>query len=215
VSLGKLAGDRSDSMIAKENITSIAHRRTIRRFTRCSMRRTVGMFQVESRARWRRCRGTSRSASDIVVQVAIIRPDDRGGMIAVLRSASGKLPVEYPHPASTDPQAHVGTLFKATAARAMVAANFTSGGAGSCGGDGVQRSMERMRHRAAARRMTRASGTAPGPDREVDHVVRVVRISSRTPRASRDYARRISNPSPAAFYVSLLNAWPVVYHRRR
>ena len=61
---------------------------------------SVGVFQVESRAQMATCRGSSRGCSDLVVEVALIRPGPiQGGSVhPYIKRRNGVEPVTYDHP---------------------------------------------------------------------------------------------------------------------
>ena len=157
---------------------------------------TIGMFQVESRAQMASLpRNAPKCFYDIVVQVAIIRPGPIvGGMIKpFFDRRQGKAPVEYPHPC-LEPilKRTLGVpLFQEQLLRiAMVAANFTGGEAEELRrAMGFKRSMERMVEIEKRLRdgMTKngIGARGAGPDRQVDHLVRALRL----PRVARGELR--------------------------
>ena len=159
------------------------------RSTRCSTRPTrSACFQVESRAQMASLpRNAPTCFYDIVVQVAIIRPGPIvGGMVKpFFDRRQGKVPVEYPHPSSSrSSKRTLGVpLFQEQLLKiAMVAANFTGGEAEELRrAMGFKRSMERMTEietRLRAGMTTNADRhRGAGADREVDHVVRALRLS--------------------------------------
>jgi error-prone DNA polymerase len=187
---------------------------------------TVGMFQVESRAQMASLpRNAPKKFYDIVVQVAIIRPGPIvGGMIRpFFDRRQGKVPVEYPHPC-LEPilKRTLGVpLFQEQLLRiAMVAANFTGGEAEELRrAMGFKRSMERM-HEIEKR--LRDGMTKNGIDEKAqDQIVRSITSfalygfpeSHAASFALIAYASAyLKARHPAAFYVSLLNAWPMGFY---
>ena len=187
---------------------------------------TVGMFQVESRAQMASLpRNAPKCFYDIVVQVAIIRPGPIvGGMIRpFFDRRQGKAPVEYPHPC-LEPilKRTLGVpLFQEQLLRiAMVAANFTGGEAEELRrAMGFKRSMERM---AEIEKRLRAGMTRNGIDPKAQEQI-VKSITSFAlygfPESHAASFALIAYASaylkahhPAAFYISLLNAWPMGFY---
>ena len=187
---------------------------------------TVGMFQVESRAQMASLpRNAPKCFYDIVVQVAIIRPGPIvGGMIRpFFDRRQGRAPVEYPHPC-LEPilKRTLGVpLFQEQLLRiAMVAANFTGGEAEELRrAMGFKRSMERMIDIEAR---LREGMTKNGIDQKAqDQIVKSITSfalygfpeSHAASFALIAYASAyIKARHPAAFYVSLLNAWPMGFY---
>ena len=187
---------------------------------------TIGMFQVESRAQMASLpRNAPKTFYDIVVQVAIIRPGPIvGGMIRpFFDRRQGKVPVEYPHPC-LEPilKRTLGVpLFQEQLLRiAMVAASFTGGEAEELRrAMGFKRSMERM-HDIEGR--LRGGMTKNGIDQKAqDQIVKSITSfalygfpeSHAASFALIAYASAyIKAHHPAAFYVSLLNAWPMGFY---
>src|SRR5207253_1172276 len=184
---------------------------------------TVGVFQVESRAQMASLpRNAPKCFYDIVVQVAIIRPGPIvGGMIKpFFDRRQGRAPVEYPHPC-LEPilKRTLGVpLFQEQLLRiAMVAANFTGGEAEELRrAMGFKRSMERMQE---IEKRLRAGMTKNGIDqRAQEQIVKSITSfalygfpeSHAASFALIAYASAyIKARHPAAFYISLLNAWPM------
>jgi error-prone DNA polymerase len=184
------------------------------------------MFQVESRAQMASLpRNAPKCFYDIVVQVAIIRPGPIvGGMIRpFFDRRQGKVPVEYPHPC-LEPilKRTLGVpLFQEQLLRiAMVAANFTGGEAEELRrAMGFKRSMERM---ADIEQRLRAGMTKNGIERAAqDQIVRSITSfalygfpeSHAASFALIAYASAyLKAHHPAAFYISLLNAWPMGFY---
>ncbi|MEO6260342.1 MAG: error-prone DNA polymerase, partial [Thermoanaerobaculia bacterium] len=187
---------------------------------------TIGMFQVESRAQMASLpRNAPTTFYDIVVQVAIIRPGPIvGGMIKpFFDRRQGKVPVEYPHPC-LEPilKRTLGVpLFQEQLLRiAMVAANFTGGEAEELRrAMGFKRSMERM---TEIERRLRAGMTVNNIDLPAqDQIVRSITSfalygfpeSHAASFALIAYASAyLKARHPAAFYISLLNAWPMGFY---
>jgi error-prone DNA polymerase len=187
---------------------------------------TIGMFQVESRAQMASLpRNKPEKFYDIVVQVAIIRPGPIvGGMIKpFFDRRQKKVPVEYPHPCLEPILARtLGVpLFQEQLLRmAMVAANFTGGEAEELRrAMGFKRSMERM---SDIETRLRAGMTVNGIDAAAqDQIVKSITSfalygfpeSHAASFALIAYASAyIKARHPAAFYVALLNAWPMGFY---
>ena len=187
---------------------------------------TIGMFQVESRAQMASLpRNAPKCFYDIVVQVAIIRPGPIvGGMIRpFFDRRQSRLPIEYPHPC-LEPilKRTLGVpLFQEQLLRiAMVAANFTGGEAEELRrAMGFKRSMERM---AEIETRLRAGMTKNGISGEAqDQIVKSITSfalygfpeSHAASFALIAYASAyIKARHPAAFYIALLNAWPMGFY---
>ncbi len=187
---------------------------------------TIGMFQVESRAQMASLpRNKPKKFYDIVVQVAIIRPGPIvGGMIKpFFDRRQGKAPVEYPHPC-LEPilKRTLGVpLFQEQLLRiAMVAANFTGGEAEELRrAMGFKRSMERMldietRLRAG---MTKNGIDAVAQEQIVKSITSFALYGFPESHAASfaliAYASAyLKAHHPAAFYISLLNAWPMGFY---
>ncbi len=187
---------------------------------------TVGMFQLESRAQMASLpRNAPKTFYDIVVQVAIIRPGPIvGGMIRpFFDRRQGKAPVEYPHPC-LEPilKRTLGVpLFQEQLLRiAMVAAGFTGGEAEELRrAMGFKRSMERMMN---IEKRLRSGMTENGIDQKAqDQIVKSITSfalygfpeSHAASFALIAYASAyIKAWHPAAFYISLLNAWPMGFY---
>ena len=187
---------------------------------------TIGMFQVESRAQMASLpRNAPKCFYDIVVQVAIIRPGPIvGGMIKpFFDRRQGKVPVEYPHPC-LEPilRRTLGVpLFQEQLLRiAMVAANFTGGEAEELRrAMGFKRSMERMQE---IEQRLRAGMTQNGISGEAqDQIVKSITSfalygfpeSHAASFALIAYASAyIKAHHAAAFYIALLNGWPMGFY---
>jgi len=187
---------------------------------------TVGMFQVESRAQMASLpRNAPAKFYDIVVQVAIIRPGPIvGGMIKpFFDRRQGKAPVEYPHPCLEPILARtLGVpLFQEQLLRiAMVAANFTGGEAEELRrAMGFKRSMERMRDIETRLRdgMTKNGIGGAAQDQIVKSITSFALYGFPESHAASfaliAYASAyLKARHPAAFYVALLNAWPMGFY---
>ena len=187
---------------------------------------TIGMFQVESRAQMASLpRHAPKKFYDIVVQVAIIRPGPIvGGMIKpFFDRRQGRAPVEYPHPC-LEPilKRTLGVpLFQEQLLRiAMVAAGFTGGEAEELRrAMGFKRSMERMvdierRLRAG---MTERGIDVPAQDQIVKSITSFALYGFPESHAASfaliAYASAyLKAHHPAAFYMALLNAWPMGFY---
>jgi error-prone DNA polymerase len=187
---------------------------------------TIGMFQVESRAQMATLpRNAPKCFYDIVVQVAIIRPGPIvGGMVKpFFDRRQGKIPVEYPHPC-LEPilRRTLGVpLFQEQLLRiAMVAANFTGGEAEELRrAMGFKRSMERMQE---IEQRLRAGMTTNGIGLEAqEQIVKSITSfalygfpeSHAASFALIAYASAyIKAHHPAAFYIALLNGWPMGFY---
>jgi error-prone DNA polymerase len=187
---------------------------------------TVGMFQVESRAQMASLpRHKPKCFYDIVVQVAIIRPGPIvGGMIRpFFDRRQGKVPVEYPHPC-LEPilKRTLGVpLFQEQLLRiAMVAANFTGGEAEELRrAMGFKRSMERMHDIEKRLRdgMTQNGISQAAQDQIVKSITSFALYGFPESHAASfaliAYASAyLKARHPAAFYISLLNAWPMGFY---
>jgi error-prone DNA polymerase len=187
---------------------------------------TVGLFQVESRAQMATLpKHAPKCFYDIVVQVAIVRPGPIvGGMIRpFFDRRQGKAPVEYPHPC-LEPilKRTLGVpLFQEQLLRiAMVAANFTGGEAEELRrAMGFKRSMERMVEIEKRLRdgMTKNGISAEAQEQIVKSITSFALYGFPESHAASfaliAYASAyIKARHPAAFYVSLLNAWPMGFY---
>ncbi|HXH42055.1 MAG TPA: error-prone DNA polymerase [Thermoanaerobaculia bacterium] len=187
---------------------------------------TVGMFQVESRAQMASLpRNAPTKFYDIVVQVAIIRPGPIvGGMVKpFFDRRQGKAPLEYPHPC-LEPilRRTLGVpLFQEQLLRiAMVAADFTGGEAEELRrAMGFKRSMERM---AEIEMRLRSGMTKNGiGEAAQDQIVKSITSfalygfpeSHAASFALIAYASAyLKAHHPAAFYIALMNAWPMGFY---
>jgi error-prone DNA polymerase len=187
---------------------------------------TIGMFQVESRAQMASLpRNAPKKFYDIVVQVAIIRPGPIvGGMIKpFFDRRQGKAPVEYPHPC-LEPilERTLGVpLFQEQLLRiAMVAAGFTGGEAEELRrAMGFKRSMERMHdiEKRLREGMTKNGIGLEAQDQIVKSITSFALYGFPESHAASFALIAYSSAylkahHPAAFYVSLLNAWPMGFY---
>ena len=187
---------------------------------------TVGMFQVESRAQMASLpRHAPKVFYDIVVQVAIIRPGPIvGGMVhPFFDRRQGKLPVEYPHPC-LEPilKRTLGVpLFQEQLLRiAMVAAGFTGGEAEELRrAMGFKRSMERMTdiEKRLREGMEERGITGAAQEQIVKSITSFALYGFPESHAASfaliAYASAyLKAHHPAAFYISLLNAWPMGFY---
>jgi error-prone DNA polymerase len=187
---------------------------------------TAGVFQIESRAQMASLpRNRPERFYDLVVQVAIIRPGPIVGNMTnpYLERRQGRQPVTYPHP-SLEPvlKRTLGVpLFQEQLLRlAMVAAGFSGGEAEELRrAMGFKRSRERMQ---AIERKLRAGMTERGISGAAqEEIVRSITSfalygfpeSHAASFALIVYASAyLKRHHPAAFYVGLLNAWPMGFY---
>ncbi|HUP64875.1 MAG TPA: error-prone DNA polymerase [Thermoanaerobaculia bacterium] len=187
---------------------------------------TVGVFQVESRAQMATLpKNAPRTFYDLVVQVAIIRPGPIvGGMVRpFFERRQGKRNVEYPHP-SLEPilERTLGVpLFQEQLLKiAMVAAGFSGGEAEELRrAMGFKRSIEKMEAIETRLRQGMAGNGIGG--KAQDEIVKSITSfalygfpeSHAASFALIAYASAyIKARHPAAFYISLLNAWPMGFY---
>jgi len=187
---------------------------------------TVGVFQVESRAQMASLpRNAPECFYDLVIQVALIRPGPIvGGMVhPFFERRQGREEVTYPHP-SLEPilKRTLGVpIFQEQLLRiAMVVAGFTGGQAEELRrAMGFKRSMERME---TIEKRLRAGMTERGITGEVQEQI-VQSITSFAlygfPESHAASFALIAYASaylkvhhPTAFYISLLNAWPMGFY---
>src|SRR5205085_10031528 len=187
---------------------------------------TIGMFQVESRAQMASLpRHAPKCFYDIVVQVAIIRPGPIvGGMIRpFFDRRQGKAPVEYPHPCLEPILARTrgGPLFQDQVLKiAMVAANFTGGEAEELRlAMGFKRSMERMFDiEKRLRDSMTANGISAAAQEQIVKSITSCALYGFPESHAASFAliayasAYIKARHPAAFYVALLNAWPMGFY---
>jgi error-prone DNA polymerase len=187
---------------------------------------TIGMFQVESRAQMASLpRNAPRKFYDIVVQVAIIRPGPIvGGMVKpFFDRRQGKALPEYPHPC-LEPilKRTLGVpLFQEQLLRiAMVAADFTGGEAEELRrAMGFKRSMERMVEieRRLRSGMTKNGINGAAQDQIVKSITSFALYGFPESHAASfaliAYASAyLKAHHPAAFYIALMNAWPMGFY---
>jgi error-prone DNA polymerase len=187
---------------------------------------TVGLFQVESRAQMASLpRNAPERFYDLVIQVAIIRPGPiMGGMIhPFFERRLGRMPVEYPHP-SLEPilERTLGVpIFQEQLLRiAMVAAGFTGGEAEELRrAMGFKRSLERMRsiEEKLRRGMSERGIVGAAQEQIVQSITSFALYGFPESHAASfaliAYASAwLKVHHPTAFYVALLNAWPMGFY---
>ncbi len=187
---------------------------------------TVGVFQIESRAQMASLpRNAPRRFYDLVIQVAIIRPGPIvGGMVhPYFERRQGRQKVEYFHPC-LEPilERTLGVpLFQEQLLRiAMAAAGFTGGEAEELRrAMGFKRSMERMETIEERLRKGMAERGIVGATQ--DQIVQSITSfalygfpeSHAASFALIAYASAyLKAYHPTAFYISLLNAWPMGFY---
>ncbi|MBK7978328.1 MAG: error-prone DNA polymerase [Deltaproteobacteria bacterium] len=187
---------------------------------------TVGVFQVESRAQMASLpRNAPRNFYDLVVQVAIIRPGPIvGGMVhPYFERRQGREPVTYPHPCLEPILSRtLGVpIFQEQVLRmAMEAAGFTGGEAEELRrAMGFKRSEQRM---AAIEARLREGMSERGIEGAAqDGILRSITAfamygfpeSHAASFALLAYASAyLKVHHAAAFYASLLNAWPMGFY---
>jgi error-prone DNA polymerase len=187
---------------------------------------TVGVFQVESRAQMAALpRNNPRTFYDLVIQGAIVRPGPILGGVAGAYFARrlGQEPVTYPHPSLEPVLARtLGVpIFQEQLLRiAMVAAGFTGGEAEelrrAIGSKRLQARMEGIVERLHAGMAARGIGAAAR-----EQITRVVTSfahygfpeSHAASFALIAYASAyLKAHHPTAFYLALLNAWPLGFY---
>jgi error-prone DNA polymerase len=187
---------------------------------------TTGVFQIESRAQMASLpRNRPERFYDLVVQVAIIRPGPIVGNMTnpYLERRQGREPVRYAHPC-LEPilQRTLGVpLFQEQLLRiAMVAAGFSGGEAEELRrAMGFKRSQERMK---VIEKKLREGMTARGITGQAQEEI-ILSITSFAlygfPEShSASFALIVYASAflkchhPAAFYASLLNAWPMGFY---
>ncbi|MBI5202875.1 MAG: error-prone DNA polymerase [Elusimicrobia bacterium] len=187
---------------------------------------TVGVFQLESRAQMASLpRHAPVRFYDVVVQVAIIRPGPIVGRMVhpFFDRRSGKVPVEYPHPC-LEPilRRTLGIpLFQEQVLKmAMAAAGFSGGEAEELRrAMGFKRSVERMDSIVARLHAgMEKKGIAPKAREQIVHMITAFALygfpeSHAASFALIAYASAwLKYHHPAAFFASLLNAWPMGFY---
>ena len=187
---------------------------------------TVGVFQVESRAQMSALpRNRPEKFYDLVIQVAIIRPGPIAGNLAnpYFERRAGRAQVTYPHP-SLEPilKRTLGVpIFQEQLLRiAMVAAGFTGGEAEELRrAMGFKRSVDRMRSIEARLRsgMTERGIVGEAQDQIVLGITSFALYGFPESHAASfaliAYASAyLKAHHPTAFYLSLLNAWPMGFY---
>ncbi len=187
---------------------------------------TVGVFQVESRAQMATLpRNDPQRFYDLVIQIAIIRPGPIVGNMTnpYFERRRGRAPVTYPHP-SLKPilERTLGVpLFQEQLLRvAMTAAGFTGGEAEELRrAMGFKRSAERMR---SIERKLRDGMTARGitgePQEEIVKAITAFALYGFPESHAASFAliayasAYLKVHHPTAFYLGLLNAWPMGFY---
>ncbi|MEM6794924.1 MAG: error-prone DNA polymerase [Acidobacteriota bacterium] len=187
---------------------------------------TVGVFQVESRAQMASLpRNRPERFYDLVIQIAIIRPGPIvGGMVhPFFDRRRGRTEVRYLHP-TLEPilKRTLGVpLFQEQLLRiAMVAAGFTGGEAEELRrAMGFKRSMEKMVkiERRLRDGMTERGITGEAQDQVVQSITSFALYGFPESHAASfaliAYASAyLKAHHPTAFYVALLNAWPMGFY---
>ncbi|MGE5233571.1 MAG: error-prone DNA polymerase [Acidobacteriota bacterium] len=187
---------------------------------------TVGVFQVESRAQMASLpRNAPTRFYDLVIQVAIIRPGPiQGGMIQpFFERRLGRAKVEYPHP-SLEPilKRTLGVpIFQEQLLRmAMTVAGFTGGEAEELRrAMGFKRSLDRMRsiEERLRRGMTERGIVGEAQEQIVQSITSFALYGFPESHAASfaliAYASAwLRCYHPTAFYVALLNAWPMGFY---
>ncbi len=187
---------------------------------------TVGVFQVESRAQMATLpRNNPHHFYDLVIQVAIIRPGPIAGNMAnpYFERRAGRQPVTYPHPSLEPILARtLGVpIFQEQLLRiAMVAAGFTGGEAEELRrAMGFKRSAERMRAIEARLRagMRERGITGEAQEQIVQGITSFALYGFPESHAASfaliAYASAyLKAHHPAAFYLGILNAWPMGFY---
>jgi len=195
-------------------------------FAMLSSADTVGVFQLESRAQMATLpRHAPKRFYDLVVQVGIIRPGPIvGGMVhPFFDRRRGIAPVTYPHP-SLEPilKRTLGVpLFQEQVLRmAMVAAGFTGGEAEDLRrAMGFKRSVERMELiEKRLREGMIAKGIGEKAREEIAKTISAFALYGFPESHAASFAliayasAYLKVHHPAAFYASLLNAWPMGFY---
>jgi len=187
---------------------------------------TVGVFQIESRAqmaslpRHKPCR-----FYDLVIQVAIIRPGPIAGDLAnpYFERRAGRQPVTYPDP-SLEPvlERTLGVpIFQEQILRiAMVAAGFSGGEAEQLRrAMGFKRSLEKMEAIEARLRAGMAErGIAAEAQEQIVRAITSFALYGFPESHAASFAliayasAYLKAHHPTAFYLSLLNAWPMGFY---
>jgi error-prone DNA polymerase len=187
---------------------------------------TVGVFQVESRAQMASLpRNHPKTFYDLVIQVAIIRPGPIVGNLAnpYFERRVGRQPVTYPHPSLEPILARtLGVpLFQEQLLRiAMVAAGFTGGEAEELRrAMGSKRSVERMQAiEARLRAGMTERGISKKAQEEIFHAISSFALYGFPESHAASFAliayasAYLKAHHPTAFYLSLLNAWPMGFY---
>jgi error-prone DNA polymerase len=187
---------------------------------------TVGVFQVESRAQMASLpRNHPTKFYDVVIQVGIIRPGPIVGNLAnpYFERRNGRQPVVYPHPSLEPILARtLGVpIFQEQLLRvAMVAAGFSGGEAEELRrAMGSKRSAERMH--AIVDRLRRGMserGIIGKPQEEIVQAITSFALYGFPESHAASFAliayasAYLKAHHPTAFYLGLLNAWPMGFY---
>ncbi len=187
---------------------------------------TVGVFQVESRAQMATLpRNHPEKFYDLVIQVGIIRPGPILGNLAnpYFERRNGRQPVVYAHP-SLKPilERTLGVpIFQEQLLRvAMVAAGFTGGEAEELRrAMGSKRSVERMQAIVEKlRRGMNERGITGKPQEEIVQGISSFALYGFPESHAASFAliayasAYLKAYHPTAFYLGLLNAWPMGFY---
>ncbi|HSG41215.1 MAG TPA: error-prone DNA polymerase [Thermoanaerobaculia bacterium] len=187
---------------------------------------TVGVFQVESRAQMASLpRNHPTKFYDLVIQVGIIRPGPILGNMAnpFFERKNGRQPVTYAHP-SLQPilERTLGVpIFQEQLLRvAMVAAGFTGGEAEELRrAMGSKRSVERMNAIVEKlRRGMNERGIVGKPQEEIVQGISAFALYGFPESHAASFAliayasAYLKAHHPTAFYLGLLNAWPMGFY---
>jgi error-prone DNA polymerase len=187
---------------------------------------TVGVFQVESRAQMATLpRNHPEKFYDLVIQVGIIRPGPILGNLAnpYFERRNGRQPVVYAHP-SLQPilERTLGVpIFQEQLLRvAMVAAGFTGGEAEELRrAMGSKRSVERMQAIVEKlRRGMNERGITGKPQEEIVQGISSFALYGFPESHAASFAliayasAYLKAYHPTAFYLGLLNAWPMGFY---
>ncbi len=187
---------------------------------------TVGVFQVESRAQMASLpRNAPTTFYDLVIQVAIIRPGPiTGGMLQpFFERRLEREEVTYPHPSLEPVLARtlgVPIFQEQILKMAMVVADFTGGEAEELRrAMGFKRSVERMQEieRRLRDGMTKNGIVGAGQEQIVRSITAFALYGFPESHAASfallAYASAyLRAHHPTAFYVALLNAWPMGFY---
>jgi error-prone DNA polymerase len=187
---------------------------------------TVGVFQVESRAQMASLpRNRPERFYDLVIQVAIIRPGPIVGKIAhpFFERRLGREAVTYPHPSLEPILARtlgVPIFQEQILKLAMAAAGFSGGEAEELRrAMGFKRSVERMdRIRERLLEGMAERGISPEGQEQILHAITAFALYGFPESHAASFAliayasAYLKCHHPAAFFLALLNAWPMGFY---